>query len=108
MLRFEGVLNAMEAGLAVFTPAPNPFVLSTVSSAKLRIRLASDRPASLKIYNMLGQEIRSFAFPDYQAGLYLFAWDGKNRYGDWVSSGVYFIVLEQAGNVARQKILFLK
>ena len=108
MLRFEGVLNAMEAGLAVFTPAPNPFVLSTVSSANLRIRLGSDQPASLKIYNVLGQEIRSFAFPDYRAGFYLFTWDGKNRYGDWVSSGVYFIVLEQAGNIARQKILFLK
>ena len=41
------------------------------------------------MYNQLGQEVRSLAKANYEAGSHSLVWDGKNNNGRSVSSGVY-------------------
>ncbi|MFQ6092079.1 MAG: FlgD immunoglobulin-like domain containing protein, partial [bacterium] len=44
----------------------------------------------LKIYNILGQEVRTLVDEVKEPGYYTVTWDGRNERGDEVPSGVYF------------------
>ena len=58
---------------------------------------------SVKIYNIVGQEIATLAQGTMEANTYTFSWDGSN-----VSSGVYIVRAEGAGQVATQKLMLVK
>ena len=60
----------------------------------------------LKIYNMLGQEIRTLVKENYIAGNYSVHWDGKDNYGNAVLSGVY-IYKFRAGQLTQIKKMTL-
>ena len=45
---------------------------------------------SLKIYNILGQEVKTLVDEPKEAGAYTVTWDGTDEYGQMVTSGVYF------------------
>jgi len=65
---------------------PNPFNENTV----IRYSLLVDQSAvSLKIYNILGQEVRSLVNSIQRRGEYKVIWDGKDDTGVELVSGVY-------------------
>jgi hypothetical protein len=65
---------------------PNPFNPST----EVKYGLSKQGRVSLTIYNMLGQEIRTIVPNEMQTvGYHSAAWDGKDRRGSGVASGVY-------------------
>lgn len=64
---------------------PNPFNPST--TIKFAMPYKSD--VQLKIFDMLGNEIRTFEYSENPAGYLEIFWDGKNNSGQTVSSGVY-------------------
>ncbi len=69
---------------------PNPFNPTTTIRFKLPIR---DR-VSLRIYDMLGREVRTLVdHQEYPAGPSQVVWDGKANGGQPVSSGTYFYSL---------------
>lgn len=45
---------------------------------------------------------------DHEAGLYRVEWNGKNDYGEYVSSGIYFYRLEAGDFVATKKIVLVR
>lgn len=69
---------------------PNPFNPSTT----IRFYLKESGYVTLKIYNILGQEIRTLIDGYQGRGERKALWDGKNAQGKSVSSGVYFYRLE--------------
>ena len=69
---------------------PNPFNPSTTIRFQLPIK---DR-ISLKIFDMLGREVRTLINQeDYPAGPSQIVWNGKNNSGQQVASGTYFYSL---------------
>lgn len=69
---------------------PNPFNPTTTIRFSLPVR---DR-VSLKIYDMLGREVRTLVdHQEYPAGSTQVVWDGKANGGQPVSSGTYFYSL---------------
>ncbi|MCH7761720.1 choice-of-anchor B family protein [candidate division TA06 bacterium] len=83
---------------------PNPFQSSTT----IRYVLSESRDVHLSIYNLLGQEIKRLV-DDYQtAGSYEVVWDGEDRVGRPVTSGIYFyrIVADDYENTKR--LIFIK
>jgi hypothetical protein len=68
---------------------PNPFNPST----KISFALASDSKVSLRVYNILGQEIATIVDAAMTAGTYNYSFDASN-----LNSGVYFYQLEAQGN----------
>ncbi len=72
---------------------PNPFNPTTV----IKYSLPVDSKVSLKIFNVLGQEIRSLVGEVQPAGYKSVQWDGKSGSGLQSSSGVYFIRLDVQG-----------
>lgn len=64
---------------------PNPFNPSTT----IRYQLPAASKVSVKIYNILGQEVLTLVNKQQAAGYYSLNWNGKNSQGCQVTSGVY-------------------
>ena len=60
---------------------------------KIRFALPQTRHVVLKIFNLLGKEIRTLLEAEYQAGYHQILWDGKDKSGKPVASGVYLYQL---------------
>ena len=82
--------------------APNPFNPTTT----IRYELPQTTQVVLKVYNLLGQEVRLLVNERQEAGFHTVLWDGRNIAGRSVSSGVYFYRLE-AGEFTRSKKMML-
>ncbi len=84
---------------------PNPFNPSTQISFYLPV----ENKISLKIFNHLGQEVRTLIDDQfYGRGTHSIEWDGKNNAGKLVSSGTYIAQL-RFGNFTKEiKMLLLK
>lgn len=84
---------------------PNPFNPSTT----IPFDVAFDQNVSLIVYNMLGQEVKVLVNEVLKAGYYdHIKWDGKDQYGNTVSSGQYFVRMVSDGFVKTQKLILLK
>jgi len=64
---------------------PNPF--NPTTTIKYQIPFVSD--VKLTIYNILGQQIITLVDENKQPGSYKITWNGKNKYGQQVASGIY-------------------
>ena len=70
---------------AVSPNYPNPFNPAT----QIRYALPQAGKVTLRIYNLLGDEVRIFDEGEREAGRYRLTWDGKDSRGHNVASGVY-------------------
>jgi hypothetical protein len=83
---------------------PNPFNPLT----RLDYLLPRRSDVSIRVYNMLGQEIITLLEQEQSYGEYSILWNGLDRSGKQVASGVYFTELK-AGSIRRvTKMLLLK
>ena len=81
-------------GIILLWPSnPNPFNPSTT----IPFTLAKSAEVSLKIFNIIGQEVRTLVNGQKQAGQYQLQWDGKDDFGRPVASGIYFYKLSVSG-----------
>ncbi len=79
-----------------------------VAGNKISYQLPQGGFASLKIYNLLGQEIRTLFYDNKKSGTYESFWDGRNEAGRKVASGVYLVGLHSHGQSALGKMLVIK
>lgn len=83
---------------------PNPFNPQT----RLRFQLPEASHVVLRIYNTLGQEIRTLVDSPYDAGLHSVRWDGRDNLGKTVSSGIYLSWLKAGVFVQVRKMTMLR
>jgi hypothetical protein len=95
---------ALPTEYALHPNFPNPFNPSTT----IKYDLKEAGKVSLKIYNVLGQEVRTLVSGAQTAGFKNIAWDGRNNAGQAVSSGIYVYRLETSGFVKSRKMMLLK
>ena len=72
---------------------PNPVRISKEKTT-FQFQLVRPMQVTLKIYNLLGQEVCTVIDRQLQAGLQLFSWDGRDTFGQPVASGIYIVRLE--------------
>ncbi len=82
---------------------PNPFNLSTTISYQLPV----NADVTLKVYNILGQEVQMLVNENQNAGSYSAIWDGKNNSGQQMGSGVYFCRLRSGNSLPETKRMIL-
>jgi hypothetical protein len=82
---------------------PNPFNPTTL----IRYSLPAASNISLKIYDIVGREVRTLVDEVQPAGYKTVEWDSKNKVGVRVASGVYFYRLE-ANKVGSQEKSFVQ
>lgn len=83
---------------------PNPFNPST--SISYNIPKAS--VVTIKIYDILGNEIRTLVNGNQNPGIHQTVWNGDNNVGSKVASGTYFYTLKANDNFTAKKMIFLK
>ena len=82
---------------------PNPFNPQT----NIPYDLAESGDVVLRIYNLLGQEVRTLVRERHQAGRYTVQWSGMDDRGVSVSSGIYFYQVSVAGKFQGARRLML-
>ncbi len=101
-LRIESI---EPSGISLLKNAPNPFNHET----KIVFGLDRAQKISLKIYNILGQKIRTLIdWQFYKAEYHHLRWNGINDYGNSVNSGTYFLQLVSEDGTAVVKLLYIK
>ncbi|MBD3340003.1 MAG: T9SS type A sorting domain-containing protein [Candidatus Lokiarchaeota archaeon] len=72
---------------------PNPFNPET----KINFQIPKSGKVTVKIYDILGREVKTLVDDFYYAGNYNISWDGSDELGNSVASGVYFYQLQAKG-----------
>ncbi len=91
----------------LFQNYPNPFNPSTT----IRYHLSADggrrTAVSLKIFNILGELVRTLVDEEQSPGYHLVRWDGRDNLGREVSTGVYIYQLKTGrfGKIRRMVLL---
>jgi len=83
---------------------PNPFNVTTT----IYYALKEDVKVNLKIYNIVGQEIRTLVDENQPAGYQSVIWDGNNDFGKSVPSGIYIFRINTDKFNKSLKLLMLK
>lgn len=78
---------------------PNPFNPST----SIKFSLTNDQFVSLKVFDLMGREVRSLISRFYKAGTYTINFDAKD-----LSSGIYYYQLKAGSNMQTRKMTLLK
>ncbi|MDA0746102.1 MAG: PKD domain-containing protein [bacterium] len=99
----EGI-RALPTAFGLDQNHPNPFNPVTT----ITYQLPESGDVALVIYNVLGQQIRTLLHEVRVAGYYHAVWDGKDAFGNQVSSGVYFYRLVSNGHMQTKRMLLLK
>lgn len=104
-----GVENhvAIAATDSVLQAFPNPFNAHTTIQISLPGTKFTDQ-VTYKIYNMLGQVVRTFTAEKGAANRIQFVWEGENDRGFQVSSGHYFFVVSTPEKNYSLKLMLLK
>ncbi len=93
--------NQTPTSFSLFQNYPNPFNPET----EIRFFLDEERKIELKVYNQLGQVVKTLVQNSMSTGFHTIVWDGTNNEGNEVPSGVYIYSLEVTRNVLRGDLL---
>lgn len=88
----------------LFQNYPNPFNPTTT----IVYSIPQTSRVSLEIYDILGRRIARLVNSVQQPGEYRIVWNGKNDFGQYVASGIYFYRLNSGNFVNVKKMVLLK
>ncbi len=83
---------------------PNPF--NPTTTINYTVPKASN--VKIEIYNSLGQRVNVLKDSFHEAGKYNLVWNGKNSFGNPVSSGIYFYRMSAEGFTLVKKMILIK
>ncbi|HQM03720.1 MAG TPA: S8 family serine peptidase [Candidatus Cloacimonas sp.] len=89
---------------AILGVFPNPFNPGT----KIHYALKQEGTVKFKIYNAKGQLINSFSETHSSPGTYVYEFDGKNKDGNELASGIYFCSMQFKGKNYVRKMMKTK
>lgn len=82
---------------------PNPFNPTTA----IRFDVPKAGHVKIDIFNILGQHIRTLVNKEFSPGYFETTWDGKDRNGAGVASGVYIYVMQSGQFTGTHKMILL-
>lgn len=83
---------------------PNPFNPTTT----IEYQIQKNDFVTLKVFNSLGQLVKTLVNEAKQSGEYSVIFDGKNEKGQTVSSGAYYYQLQVGDFISQKKMIQLK
>jgi len=88
---------------------PNPFNASTTIEFEVpQGQSGGEVQTDLKVYNILGQRVRTLVDEPRFPGRYKVAWNGRDDFSNEVTSGIYFYRLKVGKNSESKKMTLLK
>lgn len=108
----EGALYTREMFAAPSIPIPTTFSLEQNypnpfnPETEIRFQLPQASHVVIRIFNIIGEEIRTLIDKEHEVGYFRVHWDGKDRNGNAVAIGVYFYQL-RAGSFSQVRKMSL-
>ena len=100
----QRILNGMPTEYALGYNYPNPFNANTRLDYSLPVR----SHVSIRLYNMLGQEVAVLVNEEQSYGNRHVVWSGLNKQGSTVASGVYIAEFKAGSYLATRKMILMK
>jgi hypothetical protein len=119
--------NEMMRRMMITQPTPGPVALAAASTAEpSRVELAGVHPnpalgsarivftlertqdVELTVYDVAGRDVVTLAQGRYAAGEHAATWDGRDRAGRQVESGVYLYRLRTGERTQVQKLMLVR
>jgi len=97
-LPFNGFVNAL------YQSAPNPCNRGTV----INYQLAKTGQVCIKVYNTLGQVVKTIVSASQEPGYHAVKWDGRDEAGRQAASGIYFYRLASSEFNSTKKMVVLR
>jgi hypothetical protein len=104
VLSADGESGQLPSSFVLAQNYPNPFNPMTV----IRYSLSRRSPVEITVFNVLGQEVTTLVDETRPAGAYETTWDGTDRSGQRVSSGIYFYRVNAGDFRETRKMILLK
>ncbi len=86
---------------------PNPFSGSTDIAFSISTEIGV-LPVCLAVYDVHGRLVQSLVDDPWPAGTHSVTWDGRDRYGRMVASGVYFCTLSSQGQMQTKQMVITR
>jgi len=105
------VMIAAPERFALLQNYPNPFSLSSAAARTLiqyELSGTTEVDVSLRIYNLLGQEVRRLSAGKHAAGYFEMSWDGRSEQGELVPGGIYFYQLIAGSQKQVRKLVVVR
>jgi photosystem II stability/assembly factor-like uncharacterized protein len=83
---------------------PNPFNPST----NIEWNMKNSGPVEIRVYDLLGKEVKTLVNELFQPGNHIISWDGRNRYDNLVSSGIYYYRIKVNDFIDVKKMMYLR
>jgi Cohesin domain/FlgD Ig-like domain len=83
---------------------PNPFNPSTL----IQYEIPKVDPVVVKVYNSVGQEMRTLVNDIQSSGTYQINWDGRDEQGQIAPSGIYFYRFQAGSFIETRKMILLR
>jgi hypothetical protein len=107
----ESGAGALPVTFGLENAYPNPFNAAVVVPFRVP-QISADHgvrsDVTLKIYNLLGQPLRTLVQGMQAPGRHLVNWDGRDGRGNRVDSGMYIVRLKTDSAALSKKLLYLK
>ena len=87
-------------GFVLYPNYPNPFNPET----RIKYEIIDESRITLRVYDVLGKEIRTLVDEKKPTGIYRASWDGSNETGEQVPSGIYILKLISDERTTIQKM----
>lgn len=97
-------INELPESFSLEQNYPNPFNPET----NVRFALPEASNVTLKIYNVLGQEVRTLVNESMTAGVHNTVWNGRDNNNNEVTSGIYIYKIVAGQFVQSKKMILLK
>ncbi|MFA6472338.1 MAG: T9SS type A sorting domain-containing protein [Candidatus Latescibacterota bacterium] len=83
---------------------PNPFN----PTVTIQFELPKTEKASIRVYNIMGQLVRTIADHSFNAGVNNIQWDSRSDSGMTCSSGIYFYKIDAGDKLATGRMVLLR
>jgi hypothetical protein len=97
-------IRAVVGGLALGRPTPAPFR----DRVALELTLAARGVVDARVYDLLGHEVKSLQLSELAAGRHTLSWDGRDRAGRPLASGLYVVRARHGGHAASRNVLLVR
>ena len=96
--------NVVPSNYVLYQNYPNPFNPST----NIKYALLQNSFVSIKVYDILGREVKTLVSSELPAGNHSIVWKGDDNNGHSVSSGTYIYRIHTDNFVQTKKMILMK
>jgi hypothetical protein len=87
---------------------PNPFSLSKVPNTTIGYRMAEAGNATIKVYNLLGREVRTLVNEFRPVGKSSVTWNGRDNNGRLLPAGIYMYKLTTKSQTLSRRLMITR